>query len=108
LVGTWGVAVFADDLAADVRGDWRDAILEGLGPQEATARIMDSFADALTDDDDLRILWIALAASQSKTGRPLPEVRDRALAIIDAGADIERWLVAKTARLCRRNRLKVC
>jgi hypothetical protein len=28
-MGTWGVGVFSDDFAADIRGEWRDAIAEG-------------------------------------------------------------------------------
>jgi hypothetical protein len=34
---------------------------------------------------------MALAAAQMETGRLLPEVRDRALQIIDAGGDVDRW-----------------
>jgi len=37
------------------------------------------------------VFWLALAAAQMETGRLLPEVRDRALRIIDAGGDVERW-----------------
>ena len=31
--------MFADDTASDIRDEWRDAILDGLSPQEATARL---------------------------------------------------------------------
>jgi hypothetical protein len=34
---------------------------------------------------------MALAAAQFETGRLRPEVRDRALAIIEAGGDVARW-----------------
>ena len=37
-MGTWGVAIFSDDLAADIRGDFRELIGDGLTPSEATAR----------------------------------------------------------------------
>jgi hypothetical protein len=37
------------------------------------------------------VFWLALAAAQMETGRLLPEVRDRALRIIDAGGDVDRW-----------------
>lgn len=90
-MGAWGTAIFSDDTAADVRGEWRDAILEGLSPEEATARIETTFSDTLSDRDDAIIFWLALAAAQMETGRLLEGVRDRALAIIDAGGDIERW-----------------
>jgi hypothetical protein len=34
---------------------------------------------------------MALAATQMETGRLLPDVRDRALQIIDAGGDVDTW-----------------
>lgn len=90
-MGTWGVAVFADDLAADVRADWREAILDGLDPVAASDRLEGSYAQAITDSDESVVFWLALAAAQMETGRLLDSVRDRAVAIIDAGADLARW-----------------
>jgi Domain of unknown function (DUF4259) len=29
-MGAWGTAIFANDTAADVRDEWREAILEGM------------------------------------------------------------------------------
>jgi hypothetical protein len=85
-MGAWGTAIFSDDTALDVRDEWREAILDGLSAEEATARLRQSF-----DDDTEPVFWLALAASQFETGRLLPQVRDRALAIIDAGGDVEQW-----------------
>lgn len=88
-MGTWGVGIFSDDLASDVRGDWRDAIADGLSPQEATDRLLDRFAEAKDDPDEATRFWTALAASQAATGRLVEAVRDEALRRIDAGGDIE-------------------
>jgi hypothetical protein len=91
-MGAWGTAIFADDTALDVRDEWRDAILDGLSAEEATARLVQSFADYLGDNEETeKLFWIALAAAQFETGRLLPEVQDRALAIIAAGGDVECW-----------------
>jgi hypothetical protein len=90
-MGAWGTAIFSDDTALDIRDEWREAILDGLGAEEATAQLLQSFDDHLGDEDTERLFWIALAAAQFETGRLLPEVRDRALRIIDAGGDVERW-----------------
>jgi hypothetical protein len=35
-VGSWGTGIFSDDLAADVRGDWCDAIIDGEDPAGLT------------------------------------------------------------------------
>jgi hypothetical protein len=90
-VGAWGTAIFDDDTAADVRGEWRDAILEGLTAEEASDRLRASFKHALADQDESKIFWLALAAAQMETGRLQDDVRDRALAIIEGGGDVARW-----------------
>ena len=89
-MGAWGTAIFADDTASDVRDEWRDAILDELSPEDATQRLLESFAEYLEDAETESVFWMALAAAQMETGRLLPEVRDRALAIIDAGGDVDR------------------
>ena len=90
-MGAWGTAVFSDDLAADVRGEWRELLLAGADPGEATARIKQSFTEALEDPDEGVVFWLAFAAAQMETGRLADNVRDRALEIIDRGGDIARW-----------------
>src|SRR4051794_34638039 len=72
-VGAWGTAIFSDDTALDIRDEWRDAILDGLSTEEATARLLESFDDYLGDDEDTeKVFWMALAAAQVETGRLLP------------------------------------
>jgi hypothetical protein len=101
-VGAWGTAIFADDTASDVRDEWRDAILDELSPEDATQRLLESFAEYLEDAETETVFWMALAAAQMETGRLLPDVRDRALAIIDAGGDVDRWREDGDASLARR------
>lgn len=90
-MGTWGASVFANDLAADVRAEWREAILAGRDAEDATAQVEVAFAAAIADPDEAIVFWLALAAAQSDTGRLVGTVRDRAVAIIDAGADLVTW-----------------
>jgi hypothetical protein len=74
-----------------VRDEWRDAILDGLTAEDATQRLLESFDENLDEAETEKLFWMALAAAQMETGRLLPEVRDRALQIIDAGGDVDRW-----------------
>lgn len=46
-MGTWGTAIFSDDLAADVRDDWREAILDGLDREEATQKLLADYREIL-------------------------------------------------------------
>lgn len=90
-VGSWGTAIFSDDFAADIRGDWREAIVDGEDPAEVTRRLVDRYGQDGRDPDERIVFWLALAAAQMETGRLDAAVRDRALALIDAGGDVARW-----------------
>jgi len=77
-VGAWGAAIFSDDLAADIREDWRDHIGDGMTPAAATQQILTDYADAAADPDESGVVWLALAVSQWRTGRIVPGVLARA------------------------------
>jgi hypothetical protein len=89
LVGTWGVGVFDDDVAQDVRDGFRELIAAGLSPEEATQRLLAEY-EFENGPSEIQAEWIALALTQWKTGRLLDWVRDRALAAI-AQEPSERW-----------------
>lgn len=90
-MGAWGVAIFSDDLAADLRDDFRDLIGDGLTAAEATDRLMAEYASSLDDPDEMPVFWIALAAAQWKLGRLEERTKLAALQVIDDGTDLKRW-----------------
>jgi hypothetical protein len=90
-MGSWGTAIFSDDVAADVRADWREGILDRIPPEELTAKLINSYAAQADDPDDGVVFWLALAAAQHETGRLGPDVRETALDILDRGGDVIRW-----------------
>src|SRR5215472_17803032 len=90
-MGTWGPALFSDDVACDVRDDYRALIEDGVDDDEATRRLLSSYADALEDPDAGPVVWLALAVTQSKIGRLDPAVAQRALTIISADEGMSRW-----------------
>jgi len=93
-VGAWGFALFSDDTALDVR-DTYHALLESEPPEiedsDATRQMLARFEDELADPDDGPVVWLALAAVQSKFGRLDPSVADRALRILDNREGLARW-----------------
>lgn len=103
-MGTWGPGIFSDDVALDVRGVWREALMDGLDDAAATKRVLDELGELFEDEDDAIISWLALAAAQHQTGRLQAKVRERALAIIDDGADLERWREGSAALGRKRER----
>ncbi|MFF3444596.1 hypothetical protein [Streptosporangium sp. NPDC002721] len=90
-MGAWGPALFSDDLACDVRDDYRELIEDGITDEDAQRRILESYTEVLADPDEGPVVWLALAVTQSKIGRLDVTVRDRALSIIEQGEDLSRW-----------------
>jgi hypothetical protein len=90
-MGAWGTAIFSDDLAADIKGDFRDLIGDGLSGLEAVERLTAEYSEALEDDDEAAVFWLALAATQWKLGRLDDRTKQNALDVIDRGTDLARW-----------------
>jgi hypothetical protein len=75
-----------------------------LAPADATERLIAESAEILDDEEDSVVFWLALAATQWKLGRLVNSVRDRAIAIIDSGADIRRWQDNPKAQINQRKK----
>jgi hypothetical protein len=88
-VGVWGTDLFSDDVACDVRDHYRELLEDGVADEEAIRLTVEKFRAYLEEADG--IAWLALAVTQSKLGRLDPNIRDRALAAIDRGADLDIW-----------------
>ncbi len=90
-MGSWSTGVFGNDLASDVRGDYRELLEDGAPDAEALQAVLRSFAHDADDPDNGTCFWTGLAAAQMELGRLDPAVRDRAVALIDAGGDLHMW-----------------
>lgn len=88
-VGADGTGLFSDDLACDVRADYRALLEQAVPDVEVTDRLLVEHGPL--DADEEPVFWLALAACQWKAGRLEPRVRDRALQVIDLGEDLRRW-----------------
>lgn len=84
-----GSEIFDADLAWDVREGYRRMLQDRVPDDEATRRTIADWSDL--GPDEVPVFWLALAAAQARVGRLEPDVRDRALAVIDSGADLLRW-----------------
>jgi hypothetical protein len=102
-MGAWGPAVFSDDTACDIRAEYRELLEDQVPDEEATRRVVAAYAGL--GDDEEHLLWIALAAAQSRLGRLEDDVRDRALAVIDRGQGLELWEEAGATMLAKRTKV---
>jgi hypothetical protein len=90
-LGTSGTGIFSNDLASDVRARYRELIAGGSSGVDATDTVLREWGRLVDDEEDGVLIWLSLAATQSQLGRLEARVRDRAIEIIDRGADISRW-----------------
>jgi len=90
-MGAFGIAIFSDDNAADLRGDYRDLIGEGLSGPEATDRLIEEWAPEESDAYYAATFWLALALTQWNCGRLEARAKTRALLAIADGSALEPW-----------------
>jgi hypothetical protein len=88
-LGAWGTGLFSDDLTCDVRNHYRDLLEDGVEDGAATRQTVEAFREDFEEPSGIALL--AFAVTQSKLGRLDPDIRDRALAVLDRGADLEIW-----------------
>ena len=76
-MGTWGVKIFDNDIALDVKGDYTEKLIMGASDDEAEDAILKMYYE------DLDPVWIPLAIEQWKKGRLSERVKINALLQIE-------------------------
>ncbi len=87
-MGSWGVKLYQDDVACDVKTEYVEALKKGISNEEITEKLINEYTG---DIDDEPIFWFALADTQWNYGRLLQEVKSNAIKFIDSEVDLERW-----------------
>lgn len=82
-MGYWGTGLYQNDVSDDVKETYICALKDGNDNLKATDMVMEQCADYMKDDDDCVCFWIALADTQWKMGRLLPDVKDHALLCLE-------------------------
>ncbi|MDR4968844.1 MAG: hypothetical protein RG740_04435 [Acholeplasmataceae bacterium] len=90
-MGAWGTKLYQDDVAQDVRDEYKKLLKTGLSNEEATQKLINDNKWLIDDMDDGPIFWFALADTQWKLGRLLPEVKDKAIQYIQDGEHVKTW-----------------
>ncbi len=87
-MGAWGVKLYQDDVACDVKEEYIIKLRAGLSNDEVTESMIKEYE--LSDDEP--IFWLALADIQWRYGRLLDKVKENAITYIDSGKDLEKWV----------------
>lgn len=90
-MGVWGVEIFDDDFAVDLKEEYSEIIESGISHEVATLTLKERYKEELQDADDAGIFWLALAATQLEHDAVLNDVRTNALEIIRSNRDLLRW-----------------
>jgi len=90
-MGTWGTAIFSDDLASDIKSEFRDKIGFGKTSIEATEELLNDYSEEIKDSDESSVFWLSLALTQWNIGRLLENVKEKALEVIENGQDLDKW-----------------
>lgn len=90
-MGAWGTAIFSDDLAADIRGEYNTLLAVGK-EADAEELLLEYYSDMLdVGDDEEPVFWFALSLAEWNKGRLSERVRKKALYYLEQGGDLKRW-----------------
>ncbi len=89
-MGIWGSGLYANDSTCDVRDSYMKYLQEGYKNQDAYQKVLEEYNEYIGDQDE-PFLWFALAETQWRTGRLLPEVKAKALEWIEKDGGLELW-----------------
>ncbi len=90
-MGAWGANLYQDDVALDVKDEYKDNLRRGKTNEEAMQEIIDKYQELLEDEEVRGVFWLALADTQWNLGRLDEQVKKQALEIIELGIDLKRW-----------------
>ena len=90
-MGAWGANLYQDDVALDVKDEYKDNLRKGKTNEETMQEIIDKYQELLEDEEDRGVFWLALADTQWNLGRLDEQVKKQALEIIELGIDLKRW-----------------
>ncbi|MDF2679107.1 MAG: hypothetical protein K0R47_297 [Brevibacillus sp.] len=90
-MGAWGPAIFSDDIACDIRDEYKDLLGDGHTGEAATNILLERWEDEINDPEIGIVFWLALSATQWKVGRLEEWVKTKAIEVIENGSDLQRW-----------------
>ena len=76
-MGAWGTALYSNDTASDIRGDYVDLLRRGNSNEEALKKLMEKNRYCIGDEEEEPLFWYALADTLWNYGRLTPEVKER-------------------------------
>lgn len=104
-MGTWGIGISQNDTAADVYADYMELFNAQKEAGAILAEVKKRHADALEDEDDGPVAWLAIAKAQWECGHLSSDVLKRIERIVSHGEGLALWEESGTKSLERRRKL---
>ena len=95
-MSAWGVKLYQNDIAKDIKHMYKEYLRNGKTNEEATQELILKFEEVLEDIEDGANFWLALADQQWQLGKLMPYVKKQALNQIQNGADLRIWYETST------------
>lgn len=93
-MGAWGTTLYANDVTCDVRDTYMKFLQDQRENIEAYEFTLENYKECIGDEDE-PLLWFALADTQWRMGRLIPEVKEKALLWIKKGGGLALWEESK-------------
>ena len=87
-MGVFGIALYSDDTACDVREEFISLLVRHRDPAVATSALLRSWEAQIADADDGPVFWLA---TQWRHGCLGETVKARAIRVIENKEDLHRW-----------------
>ena len=101
-MAAWGTGLYQDDIAEDVRDDYKKYFKEGLNNEEVYNEMLQRYENEINDVQDGPVFWFALADTMWRLGKLTDEVKVKAIQCIDDGKDVECWREQGEKEACKR------
>jgi len=96
-MGAWGSGLYSNDSTCDVRDTYKGFLEDELSNTDAFEKTIEEYKEMIATDEE-PLFWYALADTQWKTGRLMPEVKEKALDWIKKDGGMELWEESKSGR----------
>ncbi len=90
-MGTWGVKIYQDDLALDIKDEYKYLLEKGKTNEEAIKEMLETFEGEIEDADEGAMFWIVFADVLWNYGRLTEEIKKKAIEEIESGRDLIKW-----------------
>lgn len=90
-MGTWGFGLYSNDTTCDFRDSYLNYLDNGLSNDEAFYKVYAELMSSACCKEDEPLFWFALADTQWRWGRLMPNVKEKALEWIDKNEAIS-WI----------------